>query len=82
MTKDEQDVSGDTFSMINLQSGELLMALSDGMGSGISALDGINIVMQGASERVRPIFITCNEPSGTIKEPLPLSPWLKNCNDK
>ena len=29
--------------------------------------------MQGASERVRPIFITCNEPSGTIKEPLPLS---------
>jgi len=39
MTKDEQDVSGDTFSMINLQSGELLMALSDGMGSGTSALD-------------------------------------------
>ena len=29
--------------------------------------------MQGASERVRPIFITCNESSGTIKEPLPLS---------
>lgn len=39
LTKDEQEVSGDTFSMINLPSGELLMALSDGMGSGTSALD-------------------------------------------
>ena len=42
--------------------------------------------MQGASERVRPIFITktseVTETSGTIKEQLPLSPWLKNCNDK
>lgn len=37
--------------------------------------------MQGASERVRPIFITktseVTEPSGTIKEPLPLSLWIK-----
>ena len=43
-------------------------------------------VIQGASERVRPIFITktseVTESSGTIKEPLFLSPWLKNCNDK
>lgn len=39
LTKDEQNVSGDTFSVINLPSGELLMALSDGMGSGASALD-------------------------------------------
>ena len=39
LAKDEQNVSGDTFSMINLPTGELLMALSDGMGSGTSAFD-------------------------------------------
>ena len=46
LTKDGQSVSGDTFSMINLPSGELLMALSDGMGSGTSAFDDSKNVIE------------------------------------
>lgn len=37
LPKEGEDVSGDTFSCMYLPSGELLMALSDGMGSGDSA---------------------------------------------
>lgn len=37
LPKEGEDISGDTFSCMYLPSGELLMALSDGMGSGSSA---------------------------------------------
>lgn len=39
LPKKGEDVSGDTFSCMYLPSGELLMALSDGMGSGESACE-------------------------------------------
>lgn len=39
LAKDGEIVSGDTFSCIQLPSGETLLALSDGMGSGSEAMD-------------------------------------------
>jgi stage II sporulation protein E len=39
MAKEGQEVSGDTFSCLSLPNGELLLALSDGMGSGEEALE-------------------------------------------
>jgi stage II sporulation protein E len=39
MTKEGERVSGDTFSCLSLPNGELMLALSDGMGSGEGALE-------------------------------------------
>ena len=39
VAKDGEEVSGDSFSCTSLPNGEMLIALSDGMGSGVSALE-------------------------------------------
>ncbi|MBO5484638.1 MAG: SpoIIE family protein phosphatase [Lachnospiraceae bacterium] len=44
--KDGEEVSGDTFSCLSLPNGELLLALSDGMGSGESALEDSQTVIE------------------------------------
>ena len=37
VTKDGEKVSGDSFSIMNLENGQLLLSLSDGMGTGVTA---------------------------------------------
>lgn len=44
--KDGEEVSGDTFSCLSLPNGELLLALSDGMGSGKDALEESQTVIE------------------------------------
>lgn len=44
--KEGEEVSGDTFSCLSLPNGELLLALSDGMGSGESALEDSQTVIE------------------------------------
>lgn len=46
MIKEGEDVSGDTFSCLSLPGGELLLALSDGMGSGQGALGESQVVIE------------------------------------
>ena len=46
MTKEGESVSGDTFSCISLPGGELLLALSDGMGSGSDAFEESQTVIE------------------------------------
>lgn len=46
MTKDGESVSGDNFSCISLPGGELLLALSDGMGSGSDAFEESQTVIE------------------------------------
>ena len=44
--KEGEEVSGDTFSCLSLPNGELLLALSDGMGSGASAMEESQTVIE------------------------------------
>jgi stage II sporulation protein E len=46
MAKEGESVSGDTFSCLSLPKGELLLALSDGMGSGEDALEESSNVIE------------------------------------
>ena len=46
LTKDHAQVSGDSFSFLELEGGECVMALSDGMGSGISACKESEMVIE------------------------------------
>ncbi len=46
LTKDHAQVSGDSFSFMELEGGECVMALSDGMGSGISACKESEMVIE------------------------------------
>ncbi|MCI9175251.1 MAG: SpoIIE family protein phosphatase [Lachnospiraceae bacterium] len=46
LTKDEAQVSGDSFSFLELDGGECVMALSDGMGSGIRACKESEMVIE------------------------------------
>lgn len=46
LTKDHAQVSGDSFSFLNLEGGECVMALSDGMGSGINACKESEMVIE------------------------------------
>lgn len=46
LTKDCAQVSGDSFSFLELEGGECVMALSDGMGSGISACKESEMVIE------------------------------------
>ena len=46
LTKDEAQVSGDSFSFLELDGGESVMALSDGMGSGIRACKESEMVIE------------------------------------
>jgi len=46
IAKDGEEVSGDTFSCIQLPGGEFLMALSDGMGSGSEAMEESKTVIE------------------------------------
>ncbi len=46
IAKDGEKVSGDTFSCISLSSGEMLLALSDGMGSGNKAMEESRTVIE------------------------------------
>lgn len=46
MAKAGEEVSGDTFSCLSLPNGELLLALSDGMGSGEEALEESQVVIE------------------------------------
>lgn len=46
LTKDGAQVSGDSFSFLELDGGECVMALSDGMGSGISACKESEMVIE------------------------------------
>lgn len=44
--KEGEEISGDTFSCLSLPNGELLLALSDGMGSGTDALEESRTVIE------------------------------------
>lgn len=44
--KEGEEISGDTFSCLSLPNGELLLALSDGMGSGADALEESQTVIE------------------------------------
>ncbi len=46
LTKDHAQVSGDSFSFLDLEGGECVMALSDGMGSGINACKESEMVIE------------------------------------
>lgn len=46
LPKDGEDISGDTFSCITLPGGEMLLALSDGMGSGREAMEESKTVIE------------------------------------
>ena len=46
LTKDNAEVSGDSFSFLELEGGECVMALSDGMGSGIRACKESEMVIE------------------------------------
>ncbi len=46
LTKDHAQVSGDSFSFLDLEGGQCVMALSDGMGSGISACKESEMVIE------------------------------------
>ncbi len=46
LTKDHAQVSGDSFSFLELEGGECVMALSDGMGSGINACKESEMVIE------------------------------------
>ena len=46
LTKDHAQVSGDSFSFLELEGGECVMALSDGMGSGIHACKESEMVIE------------------------------------
>lgn len=46
VAKEGEEVSGDTFSCLSLPNGELLLALSDGMGSGETALEDSQTVIE------------------------------------
>lgn len=46
MAKEGEEISGDTFSCLSLPNGELLLALSDGMGSGEDALEESQAVIE------------------------------------
>ncbi len=46
LTKDHAQVSGDSFSFLELEGGECVMALSDGMGSGIDACKESEMVIE------------------------------------
>lgn len=46
MTKEGESISGDTFSCVSLPGGELLLALSDGMGSGDEAFEESSTVIE------------------------------------
>lgn len=46
LTKDKEEVSGDSFSFLELEGGECVMALSDGMGSGINACKESEMVIE------------------------------------
>ncbi len=46
LTKDHAQVSGDSFSFLELERGECVMALSDGMGSGINACKESEMVIE------------------------------------
>ena len=46
LTKDHSQVSGDSFSFLELEGGECVMALSDGMGSGINACKESEMVIE------------------------------------
>ncbi|MEG1945544.1 MAG: SpoIIE family protein phosphatase [Lachnospiraceae bacterium] len=46
LTKDQAQVSGDNFSFLELEGGECVMALSDGMGSGIHACKESEMVIE------------------------------------
>ena len=46
LPKDGEEISGDTFSCLSLPNGELLLALSDGMGSGEDALEESQTVIE------------------------------------
>lgn len=46
LTKDHAQISGDSFSFMELEGGECVMALSDGMGSGISACKESEMVIE------------------------------------
>ncbi len=73
-TKDGEDISGDVFSCIPLPSGETLVALSDGMGSGLGAYTESRRVIElleqmaeaGFSEMsalklINSVYLTCEE---------------------
>lgn len=45
MKKDEAKISGDNFSFLELERGEMLLGLSDGMGSGSSACKESEMVL-------------------------------------
>lgn len=46
LTKDNAQVSGDSFSVLELEGGDYVLALSDGMGSGISACKESEMVIE------------------------------------
>ncbi len=46
LTKDHAQISGDSFSFLELEGGESVMALSDGMGSGINACKESEMVIE------------------------------------
>ncbi len=46
LTKDHAQISGDSFSFLELEGGECVMALSDGMGSGINACKESEMVIE------------------------------------
>lgn len=46
LTKDNAQVSGDSFSVLELEGGDCVLALSDGMGSGISACKESEMVIE------------------------------------
>ena len=46
LTKDHAQVSGDSFSFLDLEGGQCVMALSDGMGSGINACKESEMVIE------------------------------------
>lgn len=46
LTKDNAQISGDSFSVLDLEGGDCVLALSDGMGSGISACKESEMVIE------------------------------------
>ena len=56
MAKEGEEISGDAFSCVSLSGGEVLLALSDGMGSGMSALEESRMVIDLLEQMVEAGF--------------------------
>lgn len=75
--KDGEEISGDTFSCISLSSGQMLLALSDGMGSGSEAMEESKTLIElleqmteagisheSAIKLINSLYITMDEEDG------------------